>query len=159
MHRQLKLFLELLKIDKPDLLALDQELQSLWNACKEEIDERQIPTTFNISQTHKYIMTAFIDLGYDVQMEKKLSGLQCDLYIPKLDLLINVDGPTHHKNRSNVPMDSSIYSHRILGHYHKNYINIRSAVIFKEIKNDNFDNLEPAKQIIREALKPHGIIV
>ena len=90
-------------------------------------------------------------------MEKKVSGLQCDLYVPSLDLLVNVDGPTHHRNKSEVPMDSSIYSHRILSHHHKYYVNISSAVIFENNKEENFANLDPAKKIIIDALKPLGI--
>ena len=34
-HRQFKISLDLLKIDRPDLLESDEELASLCNACKE----------------------------------------------------------------------------------------------------------------------------
>ena len=49
MHRQLKLFLELIKIDRPDLLKSDEELQSLWTDCKEQVNEQRINSNFNIS--------------------------------------------------------------------------------------------------------------
>lgn len=66
----------------------------------------------NISRGNKFYLILLHQLGYkDVQMEKQIKNglLQCDLYVGDLDLIIDVHGPCHYKNESDIPIDSALY--------------------------------------------------
>lgn len=62
-------------------------------------------------------------MGYkDAVIEKTVGPLQADIYIPSLDFVIEINGPSHYKNLSSVEIAKSIYSRVIYQKYHKNFM-------------------------------------
>ena len=64
-------------------------------------------------------------LGFKlIHMEKQVSSLGADLYIEDIDMLVCIDGPSHFKNNSLIPIDSTVYSDKIFKKYHKHLLRI-----------------------------------
>lgn len=114
----------------------------------------------SISRGHKIYINLFNKIGYgydQVEIEKQVGPLKCDLYIKDLDMVIEIEGPTHFKNKSEERMDSGLYVHKIFKHYHKYLVRImlqdkeRNELI--SLENDTLEAEEALKTLIQQAIK------
>lgn len=53
-----------------------------------------------------------------------MGPLKADIYVADNDMVIEIHGPHHYKNGTDLLMDSSIYTDKIFKKYHKNYVSI-----------------------------------
>ena len=97
--------IELFKIDcaknsehSKHSLSIIEELES--TVLNRSAFQRQHDSSA-ISRGHKFYYVALTTLGYkDIELEKPMVGglFNCDLYIPSLDMVIDVHGPVHYLN-------------------------------------------------------------
>lgn len=94
-------------LDDSELERRKQEAQKRWNALSE--DQKQNFTKLantavresskKGSKLEKYLFTELLSLGYKVDFHKEQmllnTKLQIDLFLPELNIAIEVDGPSH----------------------------------------------------------------
>ncbi|CDW87882.1 UNKNOWN [Stylonychia lemnae] len=126
-YRQMDIALHLFKTDNPKFLEdpKNQEFAELYNDAKNLVNYKIIQTAGlpTISRAHCFYVHVLTQLGYsDLKVEQKVKCLTADVFIPSLDMIIEIHGPNHYKNGTSMPIGSATYVERIFRQYHKHFL-------------------------------------
>ncbi|CAI2360188.1 unnamed protein product [Moneuplotes crassus] len=100
---------QLLKNEAPELYKKNENC-----ALLQRLKQYHEAHNAEITKTQMTISRACQLLGYEVINETYINEVSVDIYLPKINLIIEYNGPTHYMNGTNKLVGSSLYKERLI---------------------------------------------